>query len=94
VKFLYDFYHEQIAAGNLIEKLEKNIDLVGLVHIADVPGRHEPGTGEINYSTIFRKLAQLRYQGYAAMEFMPQGDTVAALRAAREMATKFGTIDN
>jgi len=39
VKFLYDFYHEQIAAGNLIEKLEKNIDLVGLVHIADVPGR-------------------------------------------------------
>ena len=94
VKFLYDFYHEQIAAGNLIEKLEKNIDLVGLVHIADVPGRHQPGTGEINYSTIFRKLAQLRYQGYAAMEFMPQGDTVAALRAAREMATKFGTIDN
>ena len=93
VKFLYDFYHEQIAAGNLIEKLEKNIDLVGLVHIADVPGRHEPGTGEINYSTIFRKLAQLRYQGYAAMEFMPQGDTVAALRAAREMATKFGTIN-
>src|SRR6266566_7279077 len=48
VKFLYDFYHEQISEGNLIEKLEKNIDLVGLVHIADVPGRHEPGTGEIN----------------------------------------------
>src|SRR5437868_9259801 len=46
VKFLYDFFHEQIAEGNLIEKLEKNIDLVGLVHIADVPGRHHPGTGE------------------------------------------------
>ena len=49
VRVLYDFYHEQRAYGNLIEKLEKNIDLVGLVHIADVPGRHEPGTGEIDY---------------------------------------------
>ena len=86
VKFLYDFYHEQIAEGNLIEKLEKSIDLVGLVHIADVPGRHEPGTGEINYANIFRKLAELRYDGYAAMEFEPMGDPVAALRSARELA--------
>src|ERR1700686_4416642 len=43
VRFLYDFFHEQISEGNLIAKLAKNIDLVGLVHIADVPGRHEPG---------------------------------------------------
>lgn len=91
IKFLYDFYHEQIAAGNLIEKLEKNIDLVGLVHVADVPGRHIPGTGEINYTSIFRKLAQLKYSGYVAMEFMPQGDPVRELRTARELATKFGT---
>lgn len=88
VKFLYDFYHEQIAEGNLIEKLEKNIGLVGVVHIADVPGRHEPGTGEINYPNIFRKLAELKYGGYAAMEFIPSGDTVASLRAAREMAVR------
>ncbi len=91
VKFLYDFYHEQIAEGNLIEKLEKNIDLVGVVHIADVPGRHEPGTGEINYPNIFRKLAELKYRGYAAMEFIPSGDTVASLRAAREMAVRAAT---
>ena len=88
VKFLYDFYHEQIAEGNLIEKLEKNIDLVGLVHIADVPGRHEPGTGEINYANIFRKLAQLKYDRYAAMEFEPAGDPVAALRSARELVMR------
>jgi len=88
VKFLYDFYHEQIAEGNLIEKLEKNIDLVGLVHIADVPGRHEPGTGEINYANIFRKFAQLKYDRYAAMEFEPAGDPVAALRSARELVTR------
>jgi len=88
VRFLYDFYHEQISEGNLIAKLEKNIDLIGLVHIADVPGRHEPGTGEINYANIFRKLGQLRYSRYVAMEFNPTGDTVAALRSAREFAEK------
>lgn len=90
VKFLYDFFHEQISEGNLISKLEKNIDLVGLVHVADVPGRHEPGTGEINYATIFRKLGQLHYSNYVAMEFLPTGDVVSALRAAREFATKCG----
>lgn len=84
VQFLYDFFHEQIAEGNLIEKLEKNIDRVGLVHIADVPGRHEPGTGEINYANIYKKLAQLKYDRYAAMEFLPTGDPVAQLRTARE----------
>jgi len=88
VKFLYDFFHEQISEGNLIEKLEKNIDQVGLVHIADVPGRHEPGTGEIYYPNIYRKLAQLKYTRYAAMEFLPTGDPVAKLREAREQLLK------
>ena len=86
VTFLYDFFHEQIAAGNLIAKLEKNIDLVGIVHVADVPGRHHPGTGEINYPNIFRKLAELRYSRYVAMEFKPLGDPVKELREARELA--------
>jgi hydroxypyruvate isomerase len=92
VKFLYDFYHEQISEGNLIEKLEKNLDKIGLVHIADVPGRHEPGTGEINYANIFKKLAALGYKNRAAMEFLPTADPVVSLRAAREYvaeATKF-----
>ena len=88
VKFLYDFYHEQISEGNLIEKLEKNIDQVGLVHIADVPGRHQPGTGEIHYASIYRKLAELKYDRYAAMEFVPAGDSVAILRAARQQVAQ------
>src|SRR5438309_3858770 len=91
VKFLYDFYHEQISEGNLIEKLEKNIGDVGLIHIADVPGRHEPGTGEINYANIYRKLVELKYSHYVAMEFIPTADTVASLRAAREMVLRAGT---
>jgi hydroxypyruvate isomerase len=83
VRVLYDFYHEQRAYGNLIEKLEQNIDLVGLVHIADVPGRHEPGTGEIDYQNIFRKLGQLKYNKFITMEFYPTQDPVATLKKAR-----------
>ena len=83
VRVLYDFYHEQRAYGNLIEKLEKNFDLVGLVHIADVPGRHEPGTGEIDYANIYRKLAELKYNKFVTMEFYPTGEPVAALKKAR-----------
>ncbi len=86
VQFLYDLFHEQVAEGNLIEKLEKNIEHVGLVHIADVPGRHAPGTGEINYQNIFRKLAELKYDRVVAMEFLPQGDPVVELKQAKAMA--------
>jgi hydroxypyruvate isomerase len=91
VQLLYDFFHDQIAEGNLLAKLEKNLDLIGVVHIADVPGRHDPGTGEINYPNIYRKLGQLGFNGYVAMEFIPEGETVAALTAAREMAMKYGS---
>ena len=88
VKFLYDFFHEQISDGNLIAKLDKNMDVLGLVHVADVPGRHQPGTGEINYGNIFRKLAQLNYKRYAAMEFMPLGDPIKELREARKLVNE------
>jgi hydroxypyruvate isomerase len=83
VQFLYDIFHEQMVEGNLIEKLERHIDLIGLIHVADVPGRHEPGTGEINYANIYRKLAQLHYHYTVAMEFNPTGDPVTTLRAAK-----------
>ena len=88
VKVLYDLYHEQRGQGNLIEKLEKNIDEVGLVHVADVPGRHEPGTGEMNYINIYRRLAELHYKGVIAMEFYPTGDVVETLRRSRQEALR------
>jgi hydroxypyruvate isomerase len=88
VKALYDFFHAQISGGNLIALLEKNISKVACVHIADVPGRHEPGTGEINYTNIYKKLAQLKFSGSMAMEFIPTGDPVSSLRAAREAAER------
>ena len=86
VRFLYDLYHEQIAEGNLIDKIQKNLPYISVIHIADVPGRHEPGTGEINFVNIYRKLIELKYDGMVAMEFRPTGDAVAMLRAARAMA--------
>jgi len=88
VKVLYDFYHEQRGAGNLIEKLEANIEWVGLVHIADVPGRNEAGTGEINYTNIYRSLGRLHYNGFIAMEYAPTTDPVASLRKSRIEAQK------
>ncbi len=86
VKVLYDVYHEQRTAGNLIEKFEQNIDWVGLVHIADVPGRHEPGTGEIDYRNIYRTLARLKYNKFLAMEYYPTGDPLSSLKASRMAA--------
>jgi hydroxypyruvate isomerase len=92
VKVLYDFYHEQRAFGNLIEKLEKNIELVGLVHIADVPGRHEPGTGEIDYKNIYRKLAELKYSRFITMEYYPTEDPIASLKKSRMEALQAAGI--
>jgi hydroxypyruvate isomerase len=90
VKFLYDFYHAQISGGNLIAHFERHADKVGLIHVADVPGRHEPGTGEINYRNIYRKLAELHYPHYVAMEFIPSGDPVKTLARARLEAMNAG----
>lgn len=83
VKVLYDLYHEQRSFGNLMEKLQNNLNLIGLIHVADVPGRHEPGTGEIDFPVIYRKLAELHYSRWIAMEFLPTGDPVKSLNAAR-----------
>ena len=83
VKVLYDLYHEQRVHGNLTEKLVKNIESVGLVHVANVPGRHQPGMGELAYDEIYRVLNRLGYKGVVAMEFYPVGEAVEVLRQAR-----------
>ena len=91
VKVCYDLYHAQIASGNLIANLERHIGLVGKVHIGDVPGHHEPGTGEINFTNIYRKLGEVGYDGYVAMEFLSTGDPVTTLAGAREAALRAAT---
>jgi hydroxypyruvate isomerase len=90
VKILYDFFHAQVSGGNLMARLEKNISQVACVHVADVPGRHEPGTGEINYPNLYKKLVQLKYAGYVTMEFLPTRDPIETLKAARAEALRGG----
>ncbi|MHB8997765.1 MAG: hydroxypyruvate isomerase family protein [Armatimonadota bacterium] len=69
VKLLFDIYHQQITEGNLIDRITANISKIGHFHVADVPGRHEPGTGEINYCNVFNKIAELGYDKYVGLEF-------------------------
>lgn len=81
VKLNWDLYHMQLTEGNLITSLEAGLDQVGYVQIADVPGRHQPGTGEINYTSVFRALDAMGYTGPIGLECWPeQGDEARAVR--------------
>lgn len=81
LKALYDVYHMQLNEGGICDTLSKYIDQIGHIHIADVPGRHEPGTGEINYPFVLRHLELLGYDGVIGYELFPQTTTEAAVRA-------------
>lgn len=71
VKMLFDIYHQQISEGNVINNIQRYIQYIGHFHMADVPGRHEPGTGEINYKNIFRRIEELAYHGHVGIELFP-----------------------
>ena len=68
VRLLYDVYHQQITEGNLIDTINKYSKVIGHFHIGDVPGRKEPGTGEINYRNVFKAIAETGYDGYVVFE--------------------------
>jgi len=68
VKLLYDVYHQQITEGNLINNIRNNIGRIGHIHIGDVPGRNEPGTGEINYKNVFKAIADAGYDKFVVFE--------------------------
>lgn len=71
VKILFDIYHVQIMEGFLIKNIQNNIQRIGHFHIGDVPGRHQPGTGEINYRNVLKAVYDLGFEGYAALEYGP-----------------------
>jgi hydroxypyruvate isomerase len=75
IRLLYDIYHMQVMEGNLIQSLTNNLDVIGHVHVADVPGRHEPGTGEINYKNVLGALKKAGFKGYVGLEFEPTGSS-------------------
>jgi hydroxypyruvate isomerase len=82
----YDIYHMQRMEGDLAETIRKHIGLIRHMQLADVPGRHEPGTGEINFPFLFRLLDELGYDGWIGCEYIPAGDTVAGLGWRQELA--------
>lgn len=77
--FQYDIYHMQIMEGNLAHTLQRCLDRIGHIQIADVPGRHEPGTGEINFPFLFSYLDKIGYPGWVGCEYHPLSTTQAGL---------------
>lgn len=75
----YDFYHMQIVQGDLIRGFDELASVINHVQIADNPGRHEPGTGEINYDFIFRALSERGYAGWIGCEYVPVGPVAEGL---------------
>jgi hydroxypyruvate isomerase len=75
----FDIYHCQTAQGDVTTRLEKLLPFVEHMQLADVPGRHEPGTGEIGWKFVFRRIDKLGYSGWVGCEYAPLGDTVEGL---------------
>jgi hydroxypyruvate isomerase len=75
----FDVYHVQVTEGDITKRMEQFMPLIAHMQIADVPARNEPGTGEIGWSYVFRRMDELGYQGWVGCEYRPVGDTVAGL---------------
>ncbi len=83
VRMMLDLYHAQIGEGNLIDLVRRAGKLIGEVQVADVPGRREPGTGEVNWPAVARALRDTGYTGVVGLEAMASGDPVDAMEAFR-----------
>ncbi|MEX2295786.1 MAG: hydroxypyruvate isomerase [Dongiaceae bacterium] len=79
LKFQYDIYHMQRMEGELAATIERLLPRIGHFQLADNPGRHEPGTGEINYPFLFAHLDRIGYDGWIGCEYKPAGETRAGL---------------
>ena len=72
----------QIMEGNIINTIKENLKIIGHMQLADNPGRHEPGTGELNYPKIFSEIDSMGYEGWIGCEYIPQKDTISGLNWA------------
>jgi hydroxypyruvate isomerase len=75
----YDIYHMQIMEGDLARTIQRNLDSIGHLQLADNPGRNEPGTGEINYPFLFQFIDKLNYSGWIGCEYKPAKSTLEGL---------------
>jgi hydroxypyruvate isomerase len=81
VKIMHDLYHRQISEGDLHGHITEHFNDIVYYQVADHPGRHEPGTGEICYASVFQHMHNLGYRGWVGLECVPKGDPVDAARA-------------
>ncbi|WP_431222094.1 hydroxypyruvate isomerase [Serratia sp. L9] len=79
LRYQYDIYHMQIMEGDLAKTIERYLPIIGHIQLADNPGRHEPGTGEINYPFLFKHIDALGYDGWIGCEYVPANGTEAGL---------------
>lgn len=86
IKLQYDIYHMQIMEGNLIQTLRNNLEKIGHIQFADVPGRHEPQTGELNFGNIFKALDDMGYSGITSLEYNPSVSTTESLSWLKQIA--------
>ena len=85
IKMLYDIYHQNMMGDFSMEEIRENISYIGHFHVADAPGRHEPGTGKVDYVSILKEIASLPYDGCIGLEYRatrPDGETLAFLMEA------------
>ncbi|WP_214103310.1 TIM barrel protein [Acrocarpospora catenulata] len=87
LRLMLDLYHAQIGEGNLIDLCRRALPWIGEIQVADVPGRCEPGTGEINYPAVARELAAFGYTGTIGLEAWASGDDTTALKSFRDAFT-------
>jgi hydroxypyruvate isomerase len=87
IRILLDLYHAQMEEGNALQSILDYRDFIGYVHVADVPGRHEPGTGIVDYPSIRQRLSEIGYEGVIGLEAFPMADDRKALRTFREVFT-------
>jgi hydroxypyruvate isomerase len=80
LKLQYDIYHAQVMEGNLAATLHENLARIGHIQLADNPGRHEPGSGEVNFPFLFGHLDRIGYAGWIGCEYQPATTTAASLR--------------
>ena len=86
IKMLYDIYHQHMTGDFDIEFVRENLPFIGHFHVADCPGRHEPGTGEVDYVSILREIAAMGYDGYFGLEYratVPDEETLAFVEEVR-----------
>lgn len=88
VKMLYDIYHQNMTGDFSLDEIRENIDIIGHFHVADAPGRHEPGTGNIDYINILSEINKLDYDGCIGLEYkatVPDEKTFGFLREVKNV---------